>query len=183
LCSLKAEIAQQRPFTGPAEEALLNLVRTTDCLQRAMQQRTRRWNVTATQYNVLRILRGAHPQGLSCSVIGDRMVTAEPDVTRLLARLKALKLVRQERDKKDRRVLLTCISEQGLKLLAEMQETVSRFPDEMLGHLGEPGLANLISLLERARAHCDARSAPSCEGVSTVSCEGADDPAKQPQVE
>ena len=131
-----------------------------------MQRSTRRWSVTATQYNVLRILRGAHPHGLSCSVIGDRMITADPDITRLLARLKALKLVRQERDKKDRRVQLTYISPSGLGLLSEMDETVSQFPARMLGHLGDDGLRTLIDLLERARRHCDDRSSPTCDGTS-----------------
>jgi DNA-binding MarR family transcriptional regulator len=176
VCSLKSEIAQQSPFSGPAEEALLNLTRTADCLQRALQRSTRRWSITATQYNVLRILRGAHPRGLSCSVIGDRMITADPDITRLLARLKGLKLIRQERDKKDRRVLLTCISPAGLALLAEMDETVSQFPAQMLGHLGDADLRTLIDLLERARRHCDERSQPTCDGSqsSPVTCDGTD---------
>jgi DNA-binding MarR family transcriptional regulator len=174
LCSLISEIAQQRPFSGPAEEALLNLARTADCLQRAMQRSTRQWNITATQYNVLRILRGAHPRSLSCSVIGDRMITADPDITRLLSRLKALKLIRQERDKKDRRVLLTFISPAGLALLAEMDQTVSQFPQQMLGHLGDDGLRTLVDLLERARRHCDDRSQPTCDGKSaSVTCDGA----------
>jgi DNA-binding MarR family transcriptional regulator len=173
LCSLKSEIAQQSPFSGPAEEALLNIARTADCLQRAMQRNTRRWNVTSTQYNVLRILRGAHPQGIPCSVIGDRMVTADPDITRLLARLKALKLIRQERDKKDRRVVLTSISPAGLALLSDMDETVSQLPARLLGHLGEPDLRTLVDLLERTRLHCDDRTNPTCDGTSAkVSCDG-----------
>jgi DNA-binding MarR family transcriptional regulator len=177
VCSLKSEIAQQRPFSGPAEEALLNLSRTADCLQRAMQRSTRQWNITATQYNVLRILRGAHPHSLSCSVIGDRMITADPDITRLLSRLKALKLIRQERDKKDRRVVLTFISPAGLSLLSEMDETVSRFPAQMLGHLGDDGLRTLVDLLERARRHCDDRSQPTCDGTSApVTCDGTHQP-------
>ena len=84
MASLKHEIAQERPFSSPEEEALLNLMRTADCLQRAFQRVSREWGVTTTQYNVLRILRGSHPQGLTCSAIGDRMITAEPDITRLL---------------------------------------------------------------------------------------------------
>ena len=175
MSSLKAQIAQQKPFSGLPEEAFLNLIRTTDCLQRAMQHTTRRWKITSTQYNVLRILRGAHPHGLPCSVIGDRMITADPDVTRLVSRLKALGLVHQERGKKDRRVLLTFISEKGRSLLSEMDETVSRFPAEMLGHLGDADLRTLISLLERARAYCDSRTSPSCDGTSpSVTCDGKD---------
>lgn len=168
---LKNEIAQQRPFSGPAEEALLNLLRTADCLQRAMQHTTRRWGITSTQYNVLRILRGAQPQGLPCSAIGARMITAEPDITRLLARLKALRLVRQQRDKKDKRVVWTQIADSGLALLSEMDDVVERFPREILGHLTESELENLIGLLEKARQGCnDARAPVSCEGTQGEAC-------------
>ncbi len=125
MAALKHEIAQERPFSSPEEEALLNLMRTADCLQRAFQRMSREWGVTSTQYNVLRILRGSHPHGLTCSAIGERMITAEPDITRLLARLKALKLIRQQRDRHDRRVVWTQISDAGLDLL---QPDGSRHP-------------------------------------------------------
>ena len=157
---LKSEIAQQKPFSGPAEEALLNLFRTADCLQRAMQREAKRWNITSTQYNVLRILRGAHPNGLPCSSIGERMITSDPDITRVLGRLKALHLIRQERQKKDKRVVTTYITDSGLVLLKEMDETVSRFPFRTLGHLDSGELAQFIRLLELARKQCDDRTAP-----------------------
>ena len=163
---LKDEIAQKRDFSSPEEEAILNLLRTADCLQRAMQHKIRPWGITATQYNVLRILRGAHPQGLTCSAIGDRMITAEPDITRLLARLKALKLIRQQRDKRDRRVLWTQISPAGLALLQETDPTVQHYPLELLGHLAPIQLATLIQLLEQARAKCASPPSPvSCDGT------------------
>ena len=66
MAGLKREIAQERPFSSREEEAFLNLLRTSDCLHRAFQRSTREWGITSTQYNVLRILRGAHPQGLTC---------------------------------------------------------------------------------------------------------------------
>ena len=166
MSNLKREIAQQRPFSSPAEEALLNLLRTADCLQRAMQRRTRAWGVTSTQYNVLRILRGSQPEGLTCSAIGDRMITAEPDITRLLGRLKAQKLVRQQRDKRDKRVIWTQISPTGLALLAEMDPVVQRFPRDLLGHLSDEEVAQLIRLVELARAHCGDQQSP-------VTCDGA----------
>lgn len=173
MCSLQSEIAQTRPFASRAEEALLNLARTADCVQRAMHQAARRWSITSTQYNVLRILRGAHPTGLPCSAIGDRMVTAEPDITRLLARLKALKLVRQSRDKKDRRVVNTFISDAGLKLLAEMDPVISRMPQQLFAHMGEENLTTLVRLLEEARRHCDDRRSPTCDGKEdSATCDG-----------
>ncbi len=172
---LKSEIAQQRPFSGPAEEALLNLLRTADCLQRAMQREAKRWNITATQYNVLRILRGANPSGLPCSSIGERMITSDPDITRVLGRLKALHLIRQERQKNDKRVVNTCISDAGLALLKEMDETVARFPDRMLGHLDSGELAELIRLLELARNQCDDRKAQGCDGNGNAGVLGAEE--------
>src|ERR1017187_4509707 len=144
MAGLKQEIAQQRPFTSLEEEALLNLLRTSDCLDRAVHRKTRAWGVSSTQYNVLRILRGAQPDGLTCSAIGSRMITAEPDITRLLARLKALKLIRQQRDRRDRRLVWSRISEAGLELLKKMDPVILRVPKELLGHLSNAELAELI---------------------------------------
>jgi DNA-binding MarR family transcriptional regulator len=170
MSNLKREIAQERPFSSPAEEAILNLMRTADCLHRAMQRKTRAWGITSTQYNVLRILRGS-PQGLTCSSIGDRMITAEPDITRLLARLKAQKLIRQQRDKRDKRVVWTQISPAGLTLLEEMDPLVQLLPRELLGHIEEEELGHLIRLLEAARSRCgDTQASVSCDGTHGESC-------------
>lgn len=154
MASLKAEIEQSIPFSSAQEEALLNLLRTADRLSHAMQRAIRPWGVTATQYNVLRILRGAGPDGLTCSEIGGRMLTSDPDITRLLRRLKALKLIRQHRDRRDRRIVRTMISEAGLKLLEEMDPAIMRTPDALLGHMSAEEIAGLTRLLERARERC-----------------------------
>ena len=178
MAGLKREIAQERPFSSVHEETFLNLLRTADCLHRAFQRRSRDWGVTSTQYNVLRILRGAQPQGLTCTAIGDRMITAVPDITRLLARLKALKLIRQQRDRRDRRVVWTQISDAGLKLLREMDPVIQLAPKELLGHLSEAELAELTRLLELARKNCANAQAPiSCNGSSeaeATSCAARD---------
>jgi len=168
MVSLKLEIAQERPFSSMEEEALLNLLRTSDCLNRAFHRKTRDWGVTSTQYNVLRILRGAQPRGLTCSAIGSRMITAEPDITRLLGRLKALKLIRQQRDRHDRRVVWTQISETGLELLRQMDPVILEAPRELLGHLPPQELVELIRLLEVARKQCG-------EPQIDLSCEGKGD--------
>jgi DNA-binding MarR family transcriptional regulator len=171
MAGLKSEIAQERPFSSDEEEAVLNLMRTSDCVQRVFQRRTRDWGVTSTQYNVLRILRGSGTQGLTCSAIGERMITAEPDITRLLARLKTMKLIMQQRDKQDRRVVWTHISAAGLELLGKMDAEINQIPRDLLGHLDRKDLTNLIRLLELARKNCGYGQAPvSCEGVS---CDGA----------
>jgi DNA-binding MarR family transcriptional regulator len=162
LASLKREIAQEQPFASREEEALLNLLRTSDYFEREVQRRTREWGVTSTQYNVLRILRGAEPEGLTCSAIGERMITAEPDITRLLSRLKALKLIRQRRDKRDRRVVWTQIAEAALELLRKMEPMILAGPKELLGHMSSAEIAELIRLLEHAR-HSDAQPV-TCDG-------------------
>jgi DNA-binding MarR family transcriptional regulator len=177
MASLKHEIAQQPPFFSAEEEALLNLMRSADCVHRAFHRKTRTWGLTSTQYNVLRILRGAQPSGLTCSAIGDRMITAEPDITRLLARLKALKFVSQHRDRQDRRVVWTKISDTGLQLLAEMDPVIQKAPLELLGHLSKTELAEFIRLLELARTGCDdTQAAVGCDGQrcsdSPVTCDG-----------
>ncbi len=182
MASLKREIAQEQPFSSPEEEALLNLMRTADCFHREFQRVSREWGVTSTQYNVLRILRGSHPQGLTCSAIGDRMITAEPDITRLLGRLKALKLIRQQRDRHDRRVVWTQISEGGLNLLREMDPVIQQQPGKLLGHLTGDEVAELTRLLELARKPCvDGKHPVSCTGnppSEPVSCDGKGDARK-----
>lgn len=166
MASLKAEIEQQRPFVSLEQEALLNLLRTSDCIERALQRGTRTWGITATQYNVLRILRGAHPEGLTCAAIGRRMIAAEPDITRLLSRLKTMKLIRQHRDRGDRRVIWTQISDAGLELLDNMDPVIERMPKELLGHMSAGEIAELSRLLELARKGTEDSHAPkvSCNG-------------------
>jgi DNA-binding MarR family transcriptional regulator len=151
MTSLKLEIIQERPFASPREEAFLSLLRTADCLQRAFHLKARGWGLTSTQYNVLRILRGAQPQGLTCSAIGERMITAVPDITRLLGRLKTMKFITQKRDCKDRRVVWTRITPEGLDLLRQMEPLIEVLPMELLGHMPEEEIARLIELLEKAR--------------------------------
>jgi len=151
MAQLKLEIIQEPAFFSVEEEAFLNLMRSADCLQRAFHRKTRDWGVTATQYNVLRILRGAHPNGLTCSAIGGRMITAEPDITRLLTRLKAQGLIEQQRDEHDRRVVWTRIAAPGLDLLARMDPVIQRVPIELLGHMRPEELQEMIRLLEVAR--------------------------------
>lgn len=174
MAALKHEIAQERPFSSTEEETLLNVLRTSDCLSRVVQRKVRDWGITSTQYNVLRILRGAQPEGLTCSAIGDRMITAEPDITRLLARMKTLKLIRQQRDRRDRRVLWTQISATGLEILRQMDPEIQQAPKDLLGHLSKSELLELIRLLELARKSCIDTQAP-------VSCIGEADCEPQPK--
>lgn len=149
--TFKLTLAQQRPFSSIQEEALLNVMRSAGCIERAFQQRVRRWGVTPAQYNVLRILRGAHPAALACSEIGARMVAADPDITRLLSRLRAASLIRQTRGRNDHRVVLTRISDAGLHLLHRMDPVVKALPLQIFANLSKADLKELIRLLEVSR--------------------------------
>jgi DNA-binding MarR family transcriptional regulator len=159
-------------FSSPQEEALLNLMRTADCLHRSLQHRLKPSGLTATQYNVLRILRGARPNGLTCSAIGRRMITPEPDITRLLGRLKAQKLLTQQRDKQDRRVVWTRISAQGLEMLAGLDEVVEQTPKELLKALTRDELQEWIRLMKKVSA---------CEGNKET--DGVPVPSERPVIE
>jgi DNA-binding MarR family transcriptional regulator len=179
MTTLKHEIKQNAPFSGIEEEAILNLFRTSDFLERAFEHESRGWGITSTQYNVLRILRGAGPEGLPCAAIGERMVTAGPDITRILSRLKARKLIRQHHSQSDRRVVCTQISEAGLSLLREMDPLIQRLPGTLLGHMSKSDLKEMIRLLEGARAE---RSRLTCDGTRARSTEGEKHPRERRKV-
>ena len=151
MSKLKTEIEQRLPFSSLEEEALLNLLRTADACERGLQRITRAWGLTLAQYNVLRILRGAGAQGLTCSSIGRRMIAAEPDITRLLARLERNKLLLRRRDQLDKRVVWISISPLGLERLAHMDAVMDAAPAQLLTGLPPEELHRLIDLLERAR--------------------------------
>jgi DNA-binding MarR family transcriptional regulator len=105
--------------------------------------------LTTSQYNVLRILRGSHPTRVTCTEIVERMVARDPDVTRLLDRLAERGLVDRMRSRSDRRVVQVGITAKGLDLLGGLDEPVERLPKVMLGHLGASQLRQLRTLLER----------------------------------
>jgi DNA-binding MarR family transcriptional regulator len=132
------------------EQAFVSLQRTADALARNVEKVLRSADVSPTQYNVLRILRGS-PEGLPCSEIGKRMITRDPDITRLLDRLEKRALVSRCRETKDRRMVLTRITAEGLRLLRELDAPVTAIHKQQLGHLGREGLHSLIGLLELAR--------------------------------
>ncbi len=149
---LQAELKQKIPFTSREQEAHLSLIRTADALQALVEQRLKDFGLTGTQYNALRILRGAGPEGLPCREIGERMITRDPDVTRLLNRLEDRGLVERARSKYDRRVIYGKITAAGLKLLREMDAPIEKHGREMLQHVGQQKLKQLIELLELVRA-------------------------------
>jgi len=135
----------------PEELAFLELLRTSDQLNRRLVPVLKAEELSGTQYNVLRILRGA-PEGLPCGEIGNRMITRDPDITRLLDRMEKRNLISRCREAKDRRTVLTRITAEGLKLLSRLDEPVQNAHREQLGHLGRERLKTLCELLRAARA-------------------------------
>jgi DNA-binding MarR family transcriptional regulator len=133
------------------EQTFLAVVRTSEQLQASVAEMLKEHGLTSTQYNAMRILRGAGTGGLTCSAIGERMLNRDPDITRLLARLEARGLVTRRRERKDRRVIMTCISPFGLDLLRTLDAPVRQFHSRTLGHLGPVRLHSLIRLLDAAR--------------------------------
>jgi DNA-binding MarR family transcriptional regulator len=148
---LQAELKQKRPFTSREQEAYLALLRTADTLQSSMESKFKEFGLTGTQYNALRILRGAGPDGLPCSEIGERMITHDPDITRLLDRLEQRGLVERTRDQHDRRVIYGKIAAAGQKLLRELDGPVEKYGRDLLRHVSQPQLQKLIDLLELVR--------------------------------
>ncbi len=149
--NLQTEIAQTRPFASPQQEAHLAILRTAAALDHAISEALKPYGVTPTQYNILRILRGAGDAGLCRNAVRDRMVAQVPDTTRMLDRMEAAGLVEGSRDAADRRFVTTRISEKGLRLTAELDEPVEALHSKHVGHLGEAELRTLIELLARIR--------------------------------
>ena len=141
---------EKSPHALP-EEVYLNVLSTADALLRGVEELLKPPGLTPSQYNVLRILRGAGPAGLACREIGARMLTRDPDMTRLLDRLETRGLVVRARDTGDRRVVLTRIAAAGLKLLKVLDAPVAGLHRNQLKHMGAADLRKLAALLEQAR--------------------------------
>ncbi len=148
---LQSELKQNVPFSSREQEAYLSLLRTSDALQAQVEARLKDFGLTGTQYNALRILRGAGSDGLPCREIGERMITRDPDITRLLNRLEDRGFVERVRARHDRRVIYGKITAAGLKLLREMDNPIEKHGREMLRHVGQEKLKQLIELLELVR--------------------------------
>jgi DNA-binding MarR family transcriptional regulator len=147
-----SQAKNKRPRAAyPEEAAFLDLMRTTDMLSRGLIGVLKTEDLSATQYNVLRILRGA-PEGLACGEIASRMITRDPDVTRLLDRLEKRSLISRRRETKDRRTVIARITPEGLKLLSRLDEPVQAAHRKQLGHLGRERLRILTELLALSRS-------------------------------
>ena len=149
--SLRDEIKQTKPFTSLEQEVHLNIVRTSAMLMDDAEQLLRPYAITATQYNVLRILRGSEPGGLCRNELRDRMLTRMPDMTRLLDRMEDAGLVARAREEEDRRMVRSRITDTGLKLLAELDGVVLAEHKRRFQHVDAEQLRTLIEILTTIR--------------------------------
>ncbi len=148
---LMDEIKQGKPFESLEAEVFLNLARTTDALARRAEDILKLVGLSHTQYNVLRILRGAGDQGLCCREVAQRMVTRDPDITRLLDRLERRSLLARSRDSRDRRIITVRITAAGQKLLKDLDRPMGEQNRKLLSHMEKSDLRKLVELLEAAR--------------------------------
>lgn len=142
----------QRPPASLEERIFISLLKVADSLGQEAGQLTRTAELTGTQYNVLRILRGAGPEGLPCRVIGDRMITHDPDITRLLDRMEKRGLITRERQKDDRRVVKARITPRGLALLKPLDQPMRDLHKRQFRHMAGARLKTLSDLLEEIRS-------------------------------
>ena len=148
---LAKEIRQTKPFASREEEAFLNLGRTYEFLQRRVAELLKSRDLTPTQYNMLRILRGAGTDGVTCSQATERMLSQDPDVTRLLDRMELRGLIRRERSKEDRRVVITRISDLGIELTNQLDDPLHLLLKQLLSRVSQQRLKELIDTLEALR--------------------------------
>lgn len=152
---LRNDLRQTKPFPTLEEEVYLEILRTSQVAGRWVSEALKPSGLTSPQFNVLRILRGAHPATLSGSAIAERMVTYDPDLTRLLDRLEAGGLIVKLRDERDRRVVNNSITKAGLRVVEGASQAVRARLQGTLGPLGTRKLGALADLLERVRGSGD----------------------------
>ena len=150
--TLRDELKMAKPFKSVEEEAILSIARTAAVIEHSGAEALKPFNLTITQYNVLRILRGAGHEGLCRNEVGERLVTKVPDVTRLLDRMEAAGLIVRERGADDRRFVATRITDKALKLLEKIDRELPAMHARQLGHVSQKRLRELISILEEVRS-------------------------------
>ena len=149
---LQQEIRQTKAIRLLEEEVSLNIIRTADFISARLMEVLKPFALSGTQYNVLRILRGAAETGVSCKDVACRMVTPDPDITRLMDRLESRGYLTRGRAKEDRRVVTHRITESGLELLRELDRPIDQMNRRLMQHMKPERLRELVTLLEEVRS-------------------------------
>lgn len=155
---LQQELKKKKPFDSPEQEANLNILRTNDQFENRIGKLFRKYGLTASQYNVLRILRG-EGKPLPSLEIADRMLQVVPAITGLIDRLEKQSLVVRKRCSKDRRVVYVEVTDKALKILEQVDAPLAQLHHELIGHLTRKELKELSRLLEKARQSVEKNSA------------------------
>ncbi len=148
---IRNEIKQTKPFQGLEQEVFVALQKTADQLMQELAVLLKARGLSPTQYNVLRILRGAGQDGLPCGEVANRMITRDPDMTRLLDRMEAHSLVKRAREQKDRRVITTRITAEGLSVTGELDPVVEEMGVRQFSGLTRKEMRMLLELLDKVR--------------------------------
>jgi DNA-binding MarR family transcriptional regulator len=148
---LLEEIKQTRPFARPSDEALVSIMRTASILEHGSNEILREFGITQTQYNVLRILRGAGTGGLCGKAIAERLVSRVPDVSRLLDRMDDAGLIAKKRDASDRRHVTITVTAKGKRVLDDSTPKLSEFGRERVGKLSSRTVEALVEALATIR--------------------------------
>jgi len=133
--------------TGIEDQVFVAILKTADALSAQAEQLMKASGLTGGQYNVLRILRGAGPEGLPCSGISERMISRDPDMTRMLDRMENRQWITRERQKEDRRVVKARITEEGLKLLKKLDAPVRELHKNQFAHINSTRQKTLLELI------------------------------------
>jgi len=147
----RAAPSKRDPQEDLQSRVFVTLLRAADALTRGAEALLKPYRISGTQYNVLRILRGAGENGLACREVGCRLISRDPDITRLLDRMESRGLIARMRETEDRRVVRTRITAEGLRLLAELDQPVRELHRRQLRRLPAKQLQRLAELLDRAR--------------------------------
>jgi DNA-binding MarR family transcriptional regulator len=138
---------QARAALPIQDQAFILIQKTADVLAQQVEQFLKRSGLTGTQYNVLRILRGAGPEGLACSSIGEKMISHDPDMTRLLDRMQKRGLITRQRQSDDRRVVKTRITPRGLALLKRLDTPIHKLHKDQFQRVHPQQLKTLLQSL------------------------------------
>ena len=152
---LQQELQQTKAIPSLEEEAILNIVRTADVLLQSITSFLKPHNLSATQYNVLRILRGAGEKGVSCKDVAARLVTRDPDITRLMDRLEERDLILRDRSREDRRIVTHRLTATGTSLVNELDRPIVEANKHMLMGIKPARLQELVDVLEQVRINLE----------------------------
>ncbi len=148
--ALREQLKKKGPFESLEQEAMLGILRTSDLLENRLARLLREYDLTPSQYNAMRIMRGEN-KPMPCLEVAERMIQVAPAITRVVDQLLARELIRKEQSSQDRRVFLVELTSSGNRLLKKLDRPISQLHISLLGHVSDADLRLLNAILENAR--------------------------------